>query len=235
MWRMGLNISKGNMYDFVTHTWNTIKGACPHDCQYCYMKRWGDLKPTRFDEKELKTDLGSGNYIFVGSSCDMFATGILHDWIFRTLKHCYDYPGNKYFFQSKNPGAFPVMIEEYEWFPEKFSICTTIETNRIYTEMGIENRVPEPEVRAHCLGFNFLNPIERYVTIEPIMDFDVFEMVDLIKISKARQVNIGADSGGNELPEPTKDKIENLISELRNFTKVKLKKNISRLGIDPEA
>lgn len=29
------------MYDFVTHTWNTIKGECPHDCSYCYMKKWG--------------------------------------------------------------------------------------------------------------------------------------------------------------------------------------------------
>lgn len=28
---MGLNISKGNMYEFVTHTWNIIKGKCYHD------------------------------------------------------------------------------------------------------------------------------------------------------------------------------------------------------------
>jgi len=55
---MGLNISKGNMYEFVTHTWNVIKGKCFHDCDYCYMKRWGDLKPIRLDKKELKTDLG---------------------------------------------------------------------------------------------------------------------------------------------------------------------------------
>jgi hypothetical protein len=68
---MGLNTSKGNMYDFVTHTWNTVKGECYHDCSYCYMKRWGKLKPARFDQKELKTDLGSNNFIFVGSSCDM--------------------------------------------------------------------------------------------------------------------------------------------------------------------
>ena len=55
---MGLNVSKGNMYEFVTHTWNTIKGQCFHDCSYCYMKRYGTLRETYLDTKEFKTDLG---------------------------------------------------------------------------------------------------------------------------------------------------------------------------------
>ena len=76
-----LNKSKGNMYEFVTHTWNAIKGECYHQCSYCYMKRWGRLKPVRLDEKELKTDLGNDNFIFVGSSCDMFAQNIPDEWI----------------------------------------------------------------------------------------------------------------------------------------------------------
>ena len=95
---MSLNISKGNMYEFVTHTWNTIKGECYHDCSYCYMKRWGKLNTVRFDEKELKTDLGKGNFIFVGSSCDMFANDINSDWIIKTIEHCAKYPDNKYLF-----------------------------------------------------------------------------------------------------------------------------------------
>ena len=35
---MNLNQSKGNMYEFITHTWNPIKDRCYHDCAYCYMK-----------------------------------------------------------------------------------------------------------------------------------------------------------------------------------------------------
>ena len=100
---MGLNKSKGNMYEFITHTWNTIKGRCYHDCSYCYMKRWGALRPVRFDTKELKTDLGTGNFIFVGSSCDMFAEDIPDKWITLTLQHCEKFGGNKYLFQTKNP------------------------------------------------------------------------------------------------------------------------------------
>ena len=78
---MGLNKSKGNMYEFVDATWNVIKGECPHACEYCYVKRWGRQNPIRFDESELKTDLGEGNFIFVGSSCDMFADTIPEQWI----------------------------------------------------------------------------------------------------------------------------------------------------------
>jgi hypothetical protein len=46
--------------------------------------------------------------------------------------------------------------------------------------------------------------LPRYVTIEPIMDFDLEKMVDLIRKCKPVQVNIGADSGNNHLPEPVK-------------------------------
>lgn len=105
---MSLNISKGNMYEFITHTWNTVKGACYHDCSYCYMKRRGRLNPVRFDQKELKEfdrdmiKYGEGQFIFVGSSCDMFANNILEEWIIDTIKHCDKYD-NRYMFQTKNP------------------------------------------------------------------------------------------------------------------------------------
>jgi len=85
---MSLNKTTGNMYEWITHTWNPIKGRCFHDCSYCYMKRWGEQKPVRLDAKEGKTDLGYGNFIFVGSSCDMFAEDIPDDWIIPVLIVC---------------------------------------------------------------------------------------------------------------------------------------------------
>jgi len=82
-----LNKTKGNMYPWVSHTWNPIKGKCPHDCSYCYMKRFpqGEL---RLDEKALKDNLGEGNFIFVGSSCDMWSNDIPSLWIKKVLEHC---------------------------------------------------------------------------------------------------------------------------------------------------
>jgi hypothetical protein len=217
---MSLNISQGNMYSWVTHTWNTIKGECPHGCTYCYMHRWGKQKPVHFDGKELKTDLGEGNFIFVGSSCDMFAYTIPHKWIEKTFSHCCKFD-NTYLFQSKNPSYF----YSAGFWPEKYKLCTTIETNRDYN--SIMGKAPFPISRAEAMS-RYLTK-EKYVTIEPIMDFDLTDMVDLIKMCNPVQVNIGADSGNNNLPEPSKDKLLALIDELKKFTVIDKKTNLKRL------
>ena len=219
---MGLNRSRGNMYEFIDSTWNTCKGECPHGCSYCYMHRWGKQNPVRFDEKELKTDLGSGNFIFVGSSCDMFAEQIPPEWIIKTLNHCNKFD-NTYFFQTKNPKAFSdyaVHIAQLD----KFALCITLETNRFYD--FIMGNCPTPSERAKW--FNMIPIKERYVTIEPIIDFDLDELIGLIRSCHPLQVNIGSDSGGNNLPEPSIDKINQLIEELEKFTKVHIKKNLKR-------
>ena len=96
-----MNKQKGNMYAFVTYTWNPIKGECSHDCKYCYMKVWKQ-KPLRLVEKELEDDLGSENFIFVGSSTDLFAKDVPEDWINKVLIKCSQHK-NKYLFQTKNP------------------------------------------------------------------------------------------------------------------------------------
>jgi hypothetical protein len=67
------------------------------------------------------------------------------------------------------------------------------------------------------------------VTVEPIMKFDIDNLLFLIKSIGPVQVNIGADSGNNYLPEPSPEKIADLIKGLRTFTKVDLKKNLKRL------
>lgn len=218
---MGLNEPKGNMYDFVTHTWNTVKGKCPHDCTYCYMKRWGHLKDVRFDESELKTNLGSGNFIFVGSSCDMFAVDIPYEWIIKTMDHCNKFD-NTYLFQSKNPKYFDATAV---FGVEKFFLCTTLESNRHYPD--IMQNCPDPVDRAIELG---RIPIEeKYITIEPIMDFDLGAFLSMIKYCNPQQVNIGADSGNNKLPEPSSAKIGELIEAVSEFTTVNQKKNLKRL------
>lgn len=216
---MGLNVSKGNMYKFITHTWNTIKGQCAHDCAYCYMKRWGKLNPIHFDNKEIKTNLGNGNFIFVGSSCDMFAPDVEYDWKVSTLAKCREFD-NDYFFQSKNTFGFSDLLHQ-KLFPKKTSFCTTVETNRLYKK--IMGNTPEPHDRIFYL------PENSYITIEPIIDFDLKEFITLLKSARPKQVNIGADSGRNNLPEPSKEKVFELISELQKFTIIHNKSNLQRL------
>ena len=220
---MGLNKSTGNMYDFITHTWNTIKGECYHDCSYCYMKRWGKLNPVRFDKKELKTDLGKDNFIFVGSSNDMFADNINDDWIIETLHHCRQF-SNKYLFQTKNPEKLYAFRNS---LPINTVVCTTFESNIVYSE--IQNKSPNFVQRSTYMNYLKRYGFKTYVTIEPIMDFELLQFIEHIKICAPTQVNIGADSGNNNLPEPPKEKILELISELEKFTKVKQKNNLVRL------
>ena len=73
---MALNKSTGNMYAFVSHTYNPMKGECEHSCAYCFMRRKLLLPPLRLELKELKVNLGEGNFIFVGSSTDEWAANV---------------------------------------------------------------------------------------------------------------------------------------------------------------
>ena len=223
---MPLNKSTGNMYRFITHTWNTIKGECPHGCSYCYMKRWGKQPPLHFDEKELKTDLGKNNFIFVGSSCDMFAKNIPFDWVYETLEHCKKHTENEYLLQTKNTDNLALAMF-FQMLNEYFSLCTTLETNRTYR--AIMNN--SPAIIDRVLNFAKIPAEHKYITIEPIMDFDLPEFITMIRYCNPRQVNIGADSNPNrnKLPEPPKEKILELIAELETFTKVVQKKNLKRL------
>lgn len=219
---MGLNKSTGNMYTFVSHTYNVIKGKCPHNCAYCFCKRWGEQPELHFDKKELNTNLGEGNFIFVGSGCDMFANDIPREWIDSVLLKCSYSFNNKYLFQSKNP------INMATFGIDKTMnaiLCTTIETNRWYPT--IMQKSPHTEERAH--GMEYLSRFKRYVTIEPILDFDLDPMLELIKRCEPEQVNIGADSGNNNLPEPTMDKVLKMIDGLQKFTTIAQKKNLDRL------
>jgi DNA repair photolyase len=177
---MALNKSKGNMYDFVTHTWNTVKGECPHDCGYCYMKRIAKRfnkpqSPVHFDDSELKTNLGSSNTVFAGSSNDLFAESIPDDWIVKTLNICQKYSENKYLFQTKNPKRI-LDFTGYEVI-RKSAVCTTMECDCIYPEfMG---NAPSPMHRSMAMQELHEAGISTYVTIEPVMDFllDLFRYV----------------------------------------------------------
>lgn len=222
-----LNPQKGNMYPWVTHTWNAIKGKCPHNCIYCYMKQYPQ-NDIRLDKEELKTDFGINKTIFVGSSCDMFAKDIPAAWIIKVLTYCQSYNDNIYLFQTKNPHSYSQYIED-SLFPSNIILGTTIESNILYKGYST---APDPIMR--YIAMEKLKA-KKMISIEPIMDFDVLIMLRWIKRIGPEFVSIGADSKSNLLPEPHPDKIKSLISGLKEFTDVKLKSNLKRLiNIDYE-
>jgi len=225
-----LNKANGNMYHgWVTHTWNPLNGECKHDCEYCYVKSMRYVKeiysgPYRLN-KAINDRLGSGHAIFVCSCNDLFEKDVPSDFIRQVLDNAKKY-SNTYIWQSKNPARTYDFIGE---LPPSSIIGTTIETNRA----GMyHTTAPTPADRARAMcQIRQQHEGQMFITIEPILDFDIDAFVELIKSCSPDFVNIGADSKQSSLPEPTREKIIMLIEALKTFTEIKIKANLHRFGI----
>lgn len=181
------------------------------------------LKDVRLDEKEFNSNLGRDNFIFIGSSCDMWANDIPKEWITKVLGYASIFK-NRYLFQTKNPGRF---LDLESHLVDDAVYGTTIETNRSYPAMGT---APDTATRAMALKRLSMLGYETMVTIEPIMKFDLEMLVLYVKASNPLWVNIGADSKGNALPEPTGRDISFLIDRLeKEGINIKEKSNLGRL------
>ncbi len=217
---MGLNKQSGDMYPFLTHTWNPIRGRCSHQCCYCYMKQF-KVGKLRLEEKELSSNLGSSNFIFVGSSTDMWAAEVPTEWIQKVIQHIKKY-NNTYLFQTKFPIRF---LEFIRSFDQNCILGTTLETNRNYDL----SMAPLPIER--WMQFKLLKDykVRTMVSIEPIMDFDLEDFFCMLNEIRPEFISIGADSKKNNLIEPSSKKIKELIYHLKRFTKVVIKRNLNRL------
>lgn len=237
---MGLKRAAGNMYPWVTHTHSHLAGTCPHECGYCYVqameRRFGTGKfagPVRLDERELAVNYGSGKVIFVEHLNDLFAEAVPDEWIRRILAHCVEFGGNAncYVFQTKNP------VRVLDWlraFPCRIMIGTTLEST---SPLG--NNAPTPQRRATgmdvlCRSFpNGSHPVAltSFVTIEPIQEpFDVPTMLSWLRGIRPTFVNIGADSKGHGLNEPSAEKVRALIAGVQEAgIEIRQKTNLARL------
>jgi protein gp37 len=171
-----------------------------------------------FAEKEMNCNLGEGNYIFVGSSTDMFAETVPNLWIYETLEHCRKF-NNKYLFQTKNPAR---LMEFSDYYPDNILLACTIETNRFYDI----SKAPPVEDRFTAMA-NISLP--KMISIEPILMFDLIPFFDMIHTINPEFVSVGADSKNHHLPEPDAGEVVVLIEALKKFTQVIEKPNLKRI------
>jgi hypothetical protein len=183
--------------------------------------------PVRLLEKELEVDYGRNRTIFIEHMNDLFAEDVPPPYIFNIIEHCRKYPSNTYVFQTKNPGRIP---RNGGSLPVKKIIGTTIETNRDYPKIRCAAPTPQDRASAMVRIRQDRPSTETFVTIEPILDFDVDEFLELLVEIRPAFVNIGADSKGIGLPEPSGEKVLGLIRYLGKFNlQVRKKLNLGRL------
>lgn len=246
---MGLRKAKGNTYPDCNWLWSPLVGGCQHQCPYCYAagdqirygKGWQE-KPHWGSEnfkKMPQTDpvwiglpkLPEGR-IFVCDTTDLFAENIQSDWIETILDHCWQqwcYNANHSFvIQTKKPERLKEFNYIFERFPNgvlRFGI--TLETNRDTSDIS---KAPLPYDRMIAFrDFISQTQYESFVTIEPIMAFDLKEFLGWFQQFTPDLVWIGADSHKCNLQEPTSKEIKRLIRELEYITEVRLKDNLNRL------
>jgi len=181
----------------------------------------------RLDPGQLKVPC-KNRLIFVAAQNDLFAFEVKRKDINTILDLCRKSPENRYFFQTKNPMR---VIDFLDKIPKGSIIATTIETNRSYPWMY---SAPAPTIRSYAMNLIHLARFETNVTIEPIMDFDLNHLVNLVMACNPSKVRIGADSKGHHLPEPSPDKLCGLIEKLTRAGKLfgfelELKSNLKRL------
>jgi len=215
----------GNMYEFITHTWNPVKGACIHKCVYCYVRKMtnGKLREVYLDRSELNQDLGKENIIFVCSGTDLFAENVKQEFIENIFKVMAIYDENIYLLQSKNPKKMFWSYEKAKIKPSNVIFATTLETNR---NLKLSD-APSIIERANEM---ILHNYKKMVTIEPIVDFDLEGFFDILQGINPAIITIGADSKNSNLPEPSYNKIVEFVNKLiKNKFKVYLKHNLKRI------
>ncbi len=146
------------------------------------------------------------------------------EFIQSLIQYCEQWHDRTFLIQSKNPARF-LCFE----FPYNVILGTTIETD--YKAIGKDNvlyssisKAPHPEERYRAIREVQKN--EVHITIEPIMDFHMDELISWMKnIPRLKVINIGYDSRPelNHLPEPPLEKTLELIARLEPIAEVRLK------------
>lgn len=231
----------GNMYDDVV-TWNPLAGECIHKCSYCYMetmrKRYNNPKwcgEPRIDEKALDNfNPKRGSTVFVQSINDLFADNVPNEMIARIIEKANKIREKRdvrFLFQSRNTPRMAqwsasCFRKNGPYFPNDSLVGTTIETDNAELAAG----PVDPFCRARYLSWVYPT-YERFITIEPIMKFNLVEFMKLIREAHPNRVHIGAESkGGTTYPEPTAEEVLALIRELEaRGIQVIQKSNLARL------
>lgn len=215
------NLNGSRMFNIVSKTWNPVTG-CLHACRFCWARRLAEIKlknyrryrqgfVPRLNEEEFHAKFEEGDFVFVSDMGDLFGNFTPKEWILRVLDHVKKFPKTYFLFLTKNPSRYVNFIED---FPDNVIVGTTIETNK--DDLYLDNKIssaPIPSLRYE--SFKKLEWNKKFISIEPILDFDTEIFLKWIEEIEPIMVYVGYDNYDNHLPEPPLAKTLKLIEALR--------------------
>lgn len=200
-------------------TWNPHPG-CAFNCLYCYgpqtYARSKCQKCRKFVPHSdhvgdrLKQKFTKGKTYFVESLGD--PAFIPRETFQRIVNHLAAFPETWFMIQSKDPLCFRGIA-----FPPNVYIGTTIETNNDRLA-EVYSKAPVPSLRANGLWLvsHEQHKLEIYVTLEPIMVFDLLKLLAILAIIGPKEIYIGRDNHNKKLPEPSEEDLMSLVTALED-------------------
>lgn len=205
-------------------TWNPVIG-CFHGCRYCWARRFAlerlcstEKYKNGFAPKLAENELNKrfrNQFVFVSDMGDLFGDWVPKEWILRVIEATRQSPSSDFLFLTKNPSRYKEFVHQCR---ENIVLGATTETNRSY------DFSKAPPVTERAGAMTELTYKRKFVSIEPIMDFDPDAFVRMIENIAPEQVSVGYDNWNNRLPEPPLSKTLQFIERLKEFTKVEPRK-----------
>lgn len=212
-------------------TWNIFTG-CDFRCDYCSARVLAETRLRKTDKYrmgfvpqfhlgELRRRFKPGEWVFVAYMGDIsFAN---HLQVFSIFDIIAKFPETNFLFCTKKPQIYRDW--DYAWnkscpWPSNIYFGTTIESTWPYTG----TRAPNPEDRYLAMSGPLLEDKKRFVSIEPVMDFDLDRMTAWMAEIKPAIIEVGADNYHNDLEEPPLAKLKALLRDLRKICPVVVEK-----------
>jgi len=163
-------------------------------------------------QSELNRRFKATDFVFVCDMTDLFGDWVPKECIIETLDFIKKSKA-RFLLLTKNPRRYL----DFE-MPPNVTLGCTVESNRSYP---LVCKAPLQSERLEAMREvqrKFMNPI--FISIEPIMDFNLHYFLENIERLSPWGVAVGYDNYGWKLDEPTLEKTEMLIRELQGFTRV---------------
>lgn len=206
--------------------WNLFTG-CNFNCSYCWARKLAETRlkssypngfiPTthldRFN-KRFKPD----DFVFVCSMGDIsFAPSVVWNQVYITAQN---HPDTRFLLCTKNP----LVYQKLAWRLDNVYYGVTIETDKNYKVSWAMRPLDR------YLAFKEVNHPHKFLSIEPVMSFNLDVFVGWIADIKPEIIEIGADNYHNNLPEPQPQYLRQFIDIIKRYTPVVIQKQgLSRL------